>query len=546
MRISAVLLLVLATAAIGFYTGRVSAPEFGSPLTGPAQGPGFELTVPDASALRPDALDEKAPGHPQADLLRALELPPPPADRGRAIRLAMNAWLAADGARAIAAAQDDPRLRKLVHPMLLLAVFVYPHLLLDDASPLRGIRELEPLIATAATSIANFDPDTARALMETYLPVAQARALLYPVARMSSSVWIDRRNVAPLSIENAYTELDAILSERNSAERRFRLRELVARVAAGDPAAAAELIDGLPGSAVAGTIEPLIEAWSQSDPVAAARWLEGRATPVAVSALRQLAWQWGGSDFEAADGFANTLTGSRRDAFLAGLADATRRMPGDEVLAWISRYEHEPSYHAMVESAAQHLAMEDIGAAVALIETLPEEVSLVSYISVLTVAAMQNPDAAVSAIDTLGNEQLRDTLIPMVAGTWAHNDAESAMGWATGLARGRARDSAIASVAPSLMEYDARQATDAIAEIDNLEIRTGAVDQMLLFAETDEEAVRLGRDHGFDRNTVLEMRTGRSGMGWPVPDFVSPSIHGGAVVHMGDALPRNNREPETD
>ena len=165
--------------------------------------------------------------------------------------------------------------------------------------------------------------------------------------------------------------------------------------------------------------------------------------------------------------------------------NATGRLSNDELLAWVSRYEDDPAYPNLIMSVAQRFAQEDIGTAVAL-------------------------------IDEIGNESVRGQLVPMVSGMWAQNDAEAALDWALGLAPGRTRDRAIASIAPSLMdldmELDLDRAIDVINEIEDPELRRRPVWELLHTVESDEEAIRLGRDYGFDRDAVLELRENRGRM----------------------------------
>ena len=86
-----------------------------------------------------------APADPRADLLRALERPA--AERNRAVRLAMNAWLAADGAAAITAARDDPDLGDVANRMTQLALFAYPEMFVDNPALLEDIPDRNQSIA---------------------------------------------------------------------------------------------------------------------------------------------------------------------------------------------------------------------------------------------------------------------------------------------------------------------------------------------------------------------------------------------------------------
>ena len=385
----------------------------------------------------------------------------------------MNAWLAVDGAAAITAVRDDPQLAEVANRMTHLALFAYPELFVDDPSLLEGIPDARQSIAMAARAIVMFDPDAARGMIDTDFSGSVFRdAVLSAVDR------IERAEQDP------YAELESILAEQNRPNRIPRLFELVARVAVDDPAAAAELIDDMPAPLMEPAVQVLVEIWSRADPEEAARWLAQKNAQVAGEGLSRLAHGWGQSDFEAANAFADTLTGRKRAVFLTGLVSATGRLSNDELLAWASRYEDDPAYPNLIMSVAQRLAQEDIGAAVAL-------------------------------IDEIGNESVLGQLVPMVSGMWAQNDAESALDWALGLSSGRTRDRAIASIAPSLMDLDLDRAIDVINEIEDPDVRRGPVRQLLFTVESDDEAIRLGRDYGFNREAMLELRENRSRMHGP-------------------------------
>ena len=65
------------------------------------------------------------------------------------------------------------------------------------------------------------------------------------------------------------------------------------------------------------------------------------------------------------------------------------------------------------------------------------------------------------------------------------------------------------------MEFDVDRAVNAIDEIEGQEVRKGAVWQLLFTVESDDEAIRLGRDYGFARAAVLALRENRGRMHGP-------------------------------
>ncbi len=516
--IAVTVVLAAAAAAIGFFGGRMSVRDSAPVIADPTQ-----TATTSSSPIREILVPDKAvPADPRADLLRALERPA--AERNRAIRIAMNAWLAADGAAAIMVARDDPEFGDLVNRMTQLALFAYPEMFIDDASLLEGIPDAKQSIAMAASAIAKFDPDAARGMIDTHLS-----GPLYRDAMLSAVDQIERAEQDP------HAELESIVAGSGMGSQHRRLFNLVNRMAADDPVAAAKLIDDLPASLKESATQALVAVWSRTDPEEAARWLAEKNVQVSGQGLNDLARRWGQGDFEAASAFADTLTDRKRALFLTGLAGATQRWSKEELLAWVSRYENEPAYPNLMVSAAQRFAQEDVGAAIELIETLPEQVRLASYRSVVPSLAFSKPEAAVAMIDEIGDESVRDQLVPVVSRMWAKNDAESALDWARGLASGRTRDQAIASISSSLMnfnmDFDIDRAIEAINEIEDPELRKARIWQLLLMVESDDEAIRLGRDYGFARVAVLALRENRGRM------------HGPGLISADSFAPASRFEP---
>ena len=440
----------------------------------------------------------------------------------------MNAWLAADGAAAILAARDDPALSEVANRMTQLALFAYPDLFVDHPSLLEGIPDRNQSIATVARAIAAFDPDAARRMIDAHLSGSIFR-----------DVMLEGIDQVELAEQDPYAELESLVAGTGTGSDLRRLRRLVNRVAADDPLAAVALIDGLPASLSEYGIQALAQVWSDTDPEGAARWLAELNVKVSGDDLKRLARRWGQSDFEAANAFADTLTGRRRAFFLTGLADATpQRWSEEELLAWVSRYEGEYAYPDLMVGVVRGFAQEDVGAAIELIETLPERIQLDSYQSVLRSLA---PEAAITLIDEIGNESLRDALLSTVFGAWARTDMKSALDRARHLSPVGTRDLTIASVSFSLMDYhpdlDIDHVIEVLDEIEDPELRKASIWPLLFTVESDDEAMRLGRDFGLDRNAVLEIREQRDSVHGPGPFMpFQRSVSFGSVSDMEEEV----------
>ena len=458
----------------------------------------------------------------RAALLRALERPAK--DRNRTVRQAMHAWLAADGGMALSAVQDDPKLSGVANRMTHFALYAHPEVFIDDPSLLDGLPDVRDAVARAVHAIVTYDPAAARALIAArYSGTEHGQALL------SSIDWIEQVNYDRLEpVEDPYAELESILAERNGMTRSARLRHLIGGVAEDDPAAAAALIDSLPGRSADEAIGPLIEIWSQSDPEAAAHWLAGKNAQFAWERLNHLARRWGSVDFDSASAYGDALTGAHRSAFLTGLADAAPRRSTGEMLDWLSRYERDQAYPDLVGSIAQRVASDDFGAALTLIDTLPLDSRMESLMGIVSALVMQNPEAAIDAIVERQDEAMPDILLPLASSIWAQLDAGSALNRVLELGRGQPRDNAIASVAGALVRYDVGAAIDAIDAIDDAEIRRQSIQRVLTAVSSDEEAVRLGRGHGFGRDAVLKMRAHRQGQ--------MPTVYVGSDIISGTAM----------
>ena len=447
------------------------------------------------------------------DLLWALQLPAP--ERNRAVRRALMAWLAAGGAGAVAAVRDDPGFAGVAGQMMRLALHAYPEVFLDDPSLLEGVPDAEQKIRRAALALAVFDKDIARALIEEHLSGSiDAQQLLLAIDEREPA--IDRA----LSAEDARAELESLLADPASIQRGPRVHHLFRLVAQDDPAAAAALIEDLPPSSASYLIDPLIDAWSQDSPEQAARWLAGRHPRLAQGWLNRLAELWAERDYEAASLFAENLTSGQRADFLSGVATAVARKPHNEALAWLSRYEGERAWPSLVRSVAGQLAHNDFDAALTLVETLPENRRLDAYAALLPAFHLRGPETAIDRIVEIDNEMGRNLLLTMATSVWAQLDTDAAMDWALDLQPGSTRNAAIATVATYLMHYDRDRAMDAVDQIDAPLARRAPVQQLLRIVDTDEEAILIGRDHGFDRDTVLKLREFPAGMRGPMP-FVS-------------------------
>ena len=411
--------------------------------------------------------DEVAATDSRAQLLHALERPD--SQRYRAVRRAMNAWLAVDGAAAIMAVRDDPEFGGLAIRMTQFALFAYPEIFVDHPSLLEGIPDASGMIAIAARAIVMFDPNAARGMLDTHLSGPIFRdAVLSAVNRIESTQ------------QDPRAELQSIVAERERRVQVQRSLELVARVAADDPGAASELIDDLPASLADPAHQLLVAVWSIADPEEAARWLVRKDVQISPEGLSQVAQGWGQKDFEAANAFANMLTGRNRSAFLAGLAAVPHSLSKEELLGWMSRYEDDPAYVHLVMNVARRLGPED-------------------------------PEAAIALIDEVDDQSARNQLAKTFAGMWAQDDPESALDWALGLSPGRTRDHAVSSIAPSLTGLGLDRTIGVINEIEDPRLRLGTVRQLLFTLEADDDAIRLGRDYGLDRDQVLEIREKRMG-----------------------------------
>ena len=518
MRASAVVLMVIVATAIGYFIGRDGRSD--SPVA-PSQAP----SEPHQVAMRetPEQASESlivAPApteDPKARLLAAINMPKG-VERRREIRISMNAWLAADGAAALAIATEDSRFEAIADQMVRLAVQVYPEVLFDDLSVLDGLAQRDSLLAQAIHAIASYDPQRARTLIGEHMQATpMGTALLSSIDRIANRADMSR------IVEDPRGELQSALDEPDLSKRTSLLMHLISRVAANDPAFAAELLDEVPPSLMHQTITwSLINTWVLKDPLQAARWLVNANSMVTQRGLKQVAQFWGQRDFSAASAFADELLGSQRSSYLAALANATGQMSTDEMLNWISGYRNDLAYPQLVNAAAQRLVQQDPDAALELVEELPAEFRLNSYASMLPRIAMQNPEKAIEVLEKIDDAQIRAQLTPMISSMLASTDAMRALDWARDQEKGPLRDQAIAGVALVLAQTDPSRAKRVVEEIDDTSMRKGPIMVLLQLAPSDEAAIRLGQEYGYDRQTVLTVRSGGRTFGIGSSALITP------------------------
>ena len=461
--------------------------------------------------------DERDDADPRANLLAALERPPD--ERNRAVRVAMSAWLAADGAAAITAARADAVLRDVAGRMMHLALYAYPEVLLDEPALLEAVPNSEHLVGSAAVAIAQYDGDVARALIDKFLSADYA-------ATMRPAVDHYEKLTQGQTMEESYAELESVLGEGDRRKQLSRIHWLINRVAQDDPGRAARLIDAAPRRSSAFAIDLLIDAWSRTDPQGAADWLAGKDARVSEGGWRTLGLGWGHADFDVANAYAQTLTGRIRAAFLAGLSGVAARLPLREAQAWLSRYERDAAYADLVIALAPQLAPRDPQVAVSMVADLPEDLRFDAYIR-FTPTIRDDPARLVAAITELGNDSVTDAFLPVVASRWADDDPQSALDWASTLERGAVRDKVLGQIALSAMDFDIGLAVEALEGIDNAEVRGNPVCELLVVIESDAEAVRRGKGFGVDRETVVQLRAARR------PGMASGRSSGGGTIYLG-------------
>ena len=453
--------LAVVVAAIAFFAGRVTAPSPGSANPTPTPP-----SISSASMPELERFDASIPRDPHTELLQALELPP--AERRLAIHRAMNAWLAEEGAAAVRTARDDPRLVEVVDVMMQVAMVVDPDIFIEDPSLLEGFGEGGQLLASRAEEVAVLSRDLLRqALLDHQIDAGMGFGEFPPA--------LDGQ---PLTLEDAYAEVESILADRRPMERWQRLHGVVYQMAASDLSAAAALVETLPASAKQHAASALIAYWAQSDPSAAAHWLSNQGDQSSQGHFAQLAHQWGMRDFHNANGFAAILSGAQRRDFLEGLANAAHNLPSSEKLAWIGNLEGDPDYPSLATIVAQDIAYDDLGAALSLIGPLPPTERSNAYGSFLPTMAAQDPEGAMATIEAIGDPSQRDQ--------------------------------ALAAITFGLAFVDPQQAIEAIDQIEDPKTRHVPVMMVLGQLEDENEAIRLGREHGFDRQAVVEMRANSS------------------------------------
>ena len=278
------------------------------------------------------------------------------------------------------------------------------------------------------------------------------------------------------------------------------------RVARNNPEAAAELIDRMPRSSSVMAIGSLVRPWSRQNPQTAARWLATKHPAESQMGMHMLSQQWGNQDFQMASAFADTLEGVQSTSFLSGLAGSSLDRTRSETLAWLSRYEDDPAYPQLAIRVFQSLAQQDVHAAMALIDNLPIEMQPTVYTTVLPQLAVEDPRAAVRVVDELDSESVREQFFPTLASIWAEDDPRPALNWATSLVSGSTRDHAMANIASSLVQFDLDLAIDALNEIEDSDVQDSFLKICLGLAESDEHALRLGRQFSFERDVVLKLR----------------------------------------
>jgi hypothetical protein len=472
-----------------------------------------------ADSLTATALARIARGSPAEAFARAREINDP-LERASALRAVLSTWAESDPSAALkeADALDDEPLRASMRAVALgllaqrdgSAALRYltaldregqreafrgglwqqlaasaPGLVLEriDAFPpnLRAAVE-----QTALQSLATRDPRSAMARVAQMPPGAPRQQLVQIIAnglgqRDADGALAWARSLQPpdaaavaaviggIAMQDAPHALDLAAQIADPNEQAQALTHVVTSSAMRDGASSERLLErvlalgNVPQRQM--LVQMTLRTWAARAPEEAADWLLANATLATPEVVAQVASQYATFDAASAAAFATRLPAESRGAWLRGVATAYASTDPRGALDWVEQLRGTPEYDEtanaiLINGAAQY----EPAAAARLLDSIDDDND--RQTAVFNVAlrwARQDPPAAASWAAAERGDAARVAAMGAVTQVWAARDARAAQAWVLGQPSSAARDAALQAIFTTA----ARTATPDVALLAN-------------------------------------------------------------------------------
>lgn len=186
--------------------------------------------------------------------------------------------------------------------------------------------------------------------------------------------------------------------------------------------------------------------WVQSDPVGALDWMLEGGSSVDPMMAAGVAARLASRDAQQAADYLPRIPESLRGPWLEQVAAPYARQYPEAVAGWISQFQGEANYEAILVQILRSSAQADPQGAARLLQVAPPSLQASSAGSIASSWVRSDIAGAAGWAVNISDEQARTTAVNQVANAWATRDPAAAERWALGLPRGPTRDMALTAI----------------------------------------------------------------------------------------------------
>jgi hypothetical protein len=195
--------------------------------------------------------------------------------------------------------------------------------------------------------------------------------------------------------------------------------------------------------------------------------------------------------------YLDRLPADMRSDWIEIVAGGYAAMDPQAAVRWVERYRDDPAYEASIAAIAKHVVQFDGAAAARLMDSIPLANRSNDVQSLAMTWASSSPGSAAQWVETIADQQVRETASRGIALVWANAEPAAAAQWILGFPSGPARDDLLEAATALLFRTDAPLASrllNAFAS-DPVRQRTVVTAATRIFREDEAAARRLVAEH---------------------------------------------------
>ena len=262
-------------------------------------------------------------------------------------------------------------------------------------------------------------------------------------------------------------------------EAKMLARLLLSRWAKEDPEAAFASLNSADFTKSRGHPTTILAVLAAYDPQRAADWLKNPENTNAFypglghALAGTISKEWARQDLPAALAWAQSLPDQQRGGAYSGVLGSLATTNPEQASSLALTLEPGPARQHIVGEIASSWARNSPTDAIAWAKTLSSQEQTDATRSALRVWSQNKPSEAAAYLDSL--DQAIDSHLPVVAGTWARNEPAKAANWIASQPDGEGRDDAIAKTLWNWTTQNPAAATTWVQAQTNVSVRDHAI-----------------------------------------------------------------------